>query len=149
MSLTSKETNKRAGAFCLRPSFLLLTSSILHYRAHARCRAQCGQCRRQNGYNHLNHCFPSLSFHSIHCLEVCYLKAEGQLQTSSISPQPSFSLRLRRCRCHRLRCLRCCHPCYHLLCCRLCFHLCCFHRRCWVRCYLVPLRPSVPHTAAC
>ena len=31
-----------------------------------------GQCRRQDGYHHLYHCFPSLSFHSIHFLNFSF-----------------------------------------------------------------------------
>jgi hypothetical protein len=32
--------------------------------AHAARRSHGGQCRRQDGYHHLNHCLPSFSFHT-------------------------------------------------------------------------------------
>ena len=41
-----------------------LPSHILHHRTHAARCAQCSQSRCQDGYHHLNHCLPSLSFHT-------------------------------------------------------------------------------------
>ena len=45
------------------PTFFL-TSYILHHRTYAAGGAQCRQCRRQDGYHHLNHRLPSFSFHT-------------------------------------------------------------------------------------